>query len=1017
MADRTINININITGNTGTGGGTGGGGGSTRTGIGGGFGNTRQIVTDLSQIEQSSKNIFDLQSKLRKAFKDTASATGEVSAKNKEIKQRLEEVNTQVKKFNDLGKQSKNTWSDALGSYQFKFNALGNIISNVVSQATQMLFSLGASVVTISKDFEFAMSGVKAITMATDAEFKSLTLDAIRLGGATIFTANDVAKLQEELAKLGFTVTEIRAATDAVVALAAATGEDLGQSALVAGTIIRGFGLDASEMSRIVDVMAQSFNASALDLYKFAETMKYVAPIASKIGFSVEEVTTLMAKLADQGIVASQAGTGLRNIMLRLADANSKLSKAMGGPVNSLPELIIGLEKLKKGGIDATGALKLVDRYSVTAFTGLIQASGKLEGMYNTLIKNYGVSQKMADIRMDNFAGSVEKLSGEWQSFILTINKGNGILRVAVDIIRGMIGGITKLFQSYEMASLIASNEDLIAFRKTIDQKIIANNELYVALQKGLTEQYYANINAGMKEIDAKKKLNEQIKKIREQQKEEVRAITELELEDKIKMLEKELPELERIEKEKSNITVIDPGARRVAEKEKERATARLNAKKAEIDDIRKLMEQNDAERVQMVVDAAEMELGVTEDYTAEQKRLMKEMEDAKYDSLRDGMAKELDEVERSHAKELENARKYGYSTKNIYQNIADEQQKIVEKYYEEVFGMNDKIRAQLDQDNAATTEAIFTALMGGKTWKERMAKKAEEERKAFIDLLKKVTKPEEEDPDNKPTKDKTTPSVWNRLKIDSEQEQALKKGFSFITDELQKIADKEVEIADRRVESSERVVNQLQQDLQTEIALAESGFASNVTLKRKELEEAKRQQAEALRIQAEAVKKQQQMQALLQATELISATAKIINSYAGLPIAGQILAIAEIAAMWGTFAFAQVKAKELTKYGEGGEVDGFKHSQGGTLIEAERGEFVVKSSAYDNHKDLVQAINNEDMANVYRALNQDLSVTLDDTNTARMLGKHFAGRKQTEYFNGYRIETIGNRRRTIRNA
>jgi hypothetical protein len=195
-----------------------------------------------------------------------------------------------------------------------------------------------------------------------------------------------------------------------------------------------------------------------------------------------------------------------------------------------------------------------------------------------------------------------------------------------------------------------------------------------------------------------------------------------------------------------------------------------------------------------------------------------------------------------------------------------------------------------------------------------------------------------------------------------------------------------------------------------------QAGYASNVTLKEKELADAKKRQAEALKLQEEAVKKQQQLEAMAQAISLISATANILKNWSAVPI-GQVLAIAEIAAMWGTFAAAQVKAKELTKYGEGGEIAGKKHSQGGVPINAEGGEFVVKASAYAKNKELVQAINNEDMSNVYRALNQDLSVSLDDSDTARMLGRHFKDKKKVTYFNGYRVEELGNRRRVIRYA
>ena len=77
----------------------------------------------------------------------------------------------------------------------------------------------------------------------------------------------------------------------------------------------------------------------------------------------------------------------------------------------------------------------------------------------------------------------------------------------------------------------------------------------------------------------------------------------------------------------------------------------------------------------------------------------------------------------------------------------------------------------------------------------------------------------------------------------------------------------------------------------------------------------------------------------------------------------------------------------------------------------------VLGSKSYAKNKELVQAINNEDMSSVYRSLNQDLSVSLDDSNTARMLDRHFKDKKEVVYHNNCRIETVGNRRRVIRYA
>ena len=86
-------------------------------------------------------------------------------------------------------------------------------------------------------------------------------------------------------------------------------------------------------------------------------------------------------------------------------------------------------------------------------------------------------------------------------------------------------------------------------------------------------------------------------------------------------------------------------------------------------------------------------------------------------------------------------------------------------------------------------------------------------------------------------------------------------------------------------------------------------------------------------------------MDTAAQISSLLTATADIIKGYAKLPIIGQILSIAAIAAMWGTFAAAKAKAASVTKLAHGGvgTVEGRSHAQGGEPflgnVEVERGE------------------------------------------------------------------------------
>src|SRR3990172_6716813 len=151
-------------------------------------------------------------------------------------------------------------------------------------------------------EFDREMTQVRVITGASGKAFQMLEKYALRIGSSTKFAAKEVAGLQLEFGRLGFSTREILLSTKATVSLATATGEDLRRSAEIAGSTLRGFNLDASEMGRVTDVIAKRLNESALSLDSFADGVKYVAPVAASLGVTIEETTAMLSVLADAGI-------------------------------------------------------------------------------------------------------------------------------------------------------------------------------------------------------------------------------------------------------------------------------------------------------------------------------------------------------------------------------------------------------------------------------------------------------------------------------------------------------------------------------------------------------------------------------------------------------------------------------------------------------------------------------------------------------------------------------------------
>ena len=200
---------------------------------------------------------------------------------------------------------------------------------------TAPLAIMGGLAVKTFADFQQSMAKVQAISGATGAEFNNLNKLAKDLGISTRFTASEVSDLMLNYSKLGFSSSEIEKITESTLNLALATGEDLAKSAGVAGGALRGFGLDASEMDRVVNTMAAGFSMSGLDLDKFQLGMGKVSAVAKNAGQSIESTTAMLGILANNNIEASTAGTGLKNIFLTLSSTGMSYNDAMNKIANS----------------------------------------------------------------------------------------------------------------------------------------------------------------------------------------------------------------------------------------------------------------------------------------------------------------------------------------------------------------------------------------------------------------------------------------------------------------------------------------------------------------------------------------------------------------------------------------------------------------------------------------------------------------------------------------------------------
>ena len=310
------------------------------------------------------------------------------------------------------------------------FKAVG---MNLTRSLTMPLALMGGAAVKLAVDFESAMAQVKAVSGATGGEFKKLEQSAKNLGASTIFTAREVAGLQLEYSRLGFSANEILNVQEATLNLAQATGSDLAQAAEVAGATLRAFGLDAAETGRVTDVMAESFSSSALNINTFQDSMKFVAPDAKAAGVSIEETSAMLAVLANSGIKGSQAGTALRRILQEMSGTSGTLTDRF--------------KALSAKGIGVRDAMDEVGRRAGSSLLVLTNGAGQVDELTSSFNNAEGAAARMADIMSDTARGQIKEMTSALEG------AGIALGEVLIPFVTKAAGFIRDLATKFKNAS------------------------------------------------------------------------------------------------------------------------------------------------------------------------------------------------------------------------------------------------------------------------------------------------------------------------------------------------------------------------------------------------------------------------------------------------------------------------------------------------------------------------------------------------------------------------------------
>lgn len=273
-----------------------------------------------------------------------------------------------------------------------------NALQNSVAFATKEIF-----------DFNKVLKQTQAITGTSPKNIEALKDLVLDLGNVTEFTASEIAGASLQISKMGVSVQDQIALLPDVLNLATASVVDLASAVDVAGQTTKAFGFDMKDLGQVANIIQTTVSSTAIGLDDFAESMKFVAPIAKTAGVTIQDLSASIGILGDIGIKGSLAGTSLKNIMTNLLDPTEKVAAALrkfGLDGKPLPIILKGL---KDAGLDVNDFL---DGFNLRALAGALalrDMSDQSEVLREKLVAQSVTVKKVADVIRTSWIDQLEE--------------------------------------------------------------------------------------------------------------------------------------------------------------------------------------------------------------------------------------------------------------------------------------------------------------------------------------------------------------------------------------------------------------------------------------------------------------------------------------------------------------------------------------------------------------------------------------------------------------------------------
>ena len=317
----------------------------------------RSASASVEKYRQLGSSLNNLQSQYRKQeflLKQVANDSGKTSEAYIKQREQLNKTATSIAKTKDQMKSMQSTINrlqptgitrvdNAIVKMRDKASQASSRMSAGFDNIKNHMFGLAATATTVGATLVSSINKAASLqktmvenqnlmstagekSASVQREVNQMYSDGEKYSVQYGYSQKTIAQGYQELIKRGYDGKQSIGAMKSILEAARASGDDFDDTMKVTTSTLEAFGMRSESTAgmmrntaKAADILAKGADVTSTSFKSIGEAMTYAGSSAKASGVSLKETTAILGVLSNNGLEATQAGTGLQRILTRLA--------------------------------------------------------------------------------------------------------------------------------------------------------------------------------------------------------------------------------------------------------------------------------------------------------------------------------------------------------------------------------------------------------------------------------------------------------------------------------------------------------------------------------------------------------------------------------------------------------------------------------------------------------------------------------------------------------------------------